>query len=87
MTVQAVQSPTDAQNGLGSDTAPLVARWWRLAHCATHPDAEWWLSSRPNDRARACEACLACPVIVECGLAADREGQTFGVWGGRVRTL
>ena len=69
----AVQYQTDPQNALGSDTAPLVARWWRQALCATHPHAEWWLSSRPNDRARAIQACglaaptPACHILDEAG--------------------
>lgn len=45
-----------------------------------------WLSESAKDRAAAARRCDGCPVLLECSWAAEEEGETFGVWGGRDRT-
>ncbi len=47
-----------------------------------------WTSESAEDRAWAATVCvtLACPVLEECGAAADEQDERFGVWGGRDRT-
>jgi len=47
-----------------------------------------WTSDHAEERAWAASVCvtLACPVLEECGAAADEQDERFGVWGGRDRT-
>jgi len=47
-----------------------------------------WTSDDAADRAWAASVCvtLACPMLEECGAAADQQDERFGVWGGRDRT-
>ena len=47
-----------------------------------------WTSDDAEERAWAASVCLtlACPVLEECGAAADQQDERFGVWGGRDRT-
>lgn len=45
-----------------------------------------WLSDDPRLRAMAARWCTGCPVMSECGAAAEERKETFGVWGGRDRT-
>ena len=42
---------------------------------------DWHAASREL-RARAADACLDCPVMVACGLGAERRRERHGVWGG-----
>lgn len=44
------------------------------------------LSEDRDERARAVQACTACPVIAACRDAADEGDERFGVWGGVDRT-
>ncbi len=46
-----------------------------------------WLSDDASDRAQAASWCVGCPVLVECGAAADEHGERFGTWGGTDRTV
>ena len=55
----------------------------RCGDPATH---ELWTSDSGKARATAASWCAGCPVMAECGLAADAAGERFGVWGGRDRT-
>jgi hypothetical protein len=41
------------------------------------------LSEHPAERQLAALMCGGCPVISECGDAADANGERFGVWSGR----
>jgi len=45
-----------------------------------------WTSDDADDRAQAARWCLGCPVLDECGAAADEHDERFGVFGGRDRT-
>jgi len=47
-----------------------------------------WTSDDATQRAWAATVCrgLNCPVLVECGDAADEHDERFGVWAGRDRT-
>lgn len=50
--------------------------------CGTWAEHNLWLSEDHEERARAAKLCTGCPVIVECGEAAEANGERFGVWGG-----
>jgi len=47
-----------------------------------------WTSDDATQRAWAATVCrgLNCPMLEECGAAADEQDERFGVWGGRDRT-
>jgi hypothetical protein len=52
-------------------------------HCSD-PGAEWlWLSEFEAERVEAARLCADCPVIVECGAAADERDERWHVWAGR----
>jgi len=51
------------------------------------PGGHEWLSDDATDRAQAASWCTGCPVLVECGAAADEHGERFGVFGGTDRTV
>ncbi len=64
-----------------------VAQQGRATPCqGRHGDR--WTSDAAEERAWAATVCvtLACPVLVECGAAADEHGEQHHVWGGTVRT-
>jgi hypothetical protein len=46
--------------------------------------ADWWLSERADERARAARKCAGCPVLGACERLAC--GAEFGVWAGKDRT-
>lgn len=58
----------------------------RRPRCGEAGSHEMWLSDDATDRAQAASWCVGCPVLVECGAAADEHGERFGVFGGRDRT-
>ncbi len=47
-----------------------------------------WTSDDAEERAWAASVCvtLACPVLGQCGAAADEQDERANVWGGRDRT-
>jgi hypothetical protein len=51
-------------------------------HCSDPESHCMWLSEHPQERALAARMCGGCPVIAECGDAADANGERFGVWAG-----
>ena len=52
-------------------------------HCSD-PESHWmWLSEHPQEIAQAALMCGGCPILTECGDAADANGERFGVWSGR----
>jgi hypothetical protein len=56
----------------------------RSTACQADPDA--WFEGSLADRERAATECAGCPVIVECGAAADDASERDGVWAGRDRS-
>ena len=48
-----------------------------------------WTSDDATERAWAAAVCvgLSCQLLEECGLAADEQGERFGVWVGTDRTV
>jgi len=48
-----------------------------------------WTSDDATERAWAAAVCvgLNCQLLEECGAAADEQGERFGVFGGRDRTV
>src|SRR5215217_7252517 len=51
-------------------------------------ESHWrWLSEYPQERAQAALMCGGCPVLTECGDAAEANGERFGTWGDRDRTV
>jgi hypothetical protein len=56
-------------------------------HCS-HPGGEWlWLSEHEADRSEAAKLCGGCPVITECGQAAEANQERGGVWAGVDRSV
>lgn len=49
--------------------------------CGDWQERDYWLSDDPSEREQAAAWCAGCPVIRECGEAADENGERFGVWG------
>lgn len=45
------------------------------------------LSEDHNERAAAALTCRGCPVLRECGDAAEESDERFGVWGARDRAV
>jgi len=47
-----------------------------------------WTSDDRDERAWAASVCtsLGCPVLAQCGAAADETGEKHGVWAGADRT-
>lgn len=70
-------------------TAALVrlASEGRCPPCGSWRESNPWVSDEPQERAQAALWCRGCPVLLECGEAADEMGERFGVWGGIDRTL
>jgi WhiB family redox-sensing transcriptional regulator len=62
----------------------VTARGQRAPCEGVYADA--WVSESPSERRRAARLCGDCPVITECGAAADETGERWGVWAGRDRT-
>jgi hypothetical protein len=48
-----------------------------------------WTSDDATERQWAASVCqsLRCAVLIECGAAADEQGERFGVFGGTDRTV
>lgn len=53
----------------------------RRPRCGEPADHLLWTSEKPDERARAAALCVGCPVLQECALAAEEEGELF-VWAG-----
>ena len=53
------------------------------------PRGDRWTSESAEDRDWAAAVCtsLVCPLLVQCGAAADEAKERFAVWGGRDRTV
>ena len=66
-------------------TAALITMASRaLRPNCSDPGSHWmWLSEHPQERQLAALMCGGCPVLSECGDAADANGERFGVWSGR----
>jgi hypothetical protein len=56
-------------------------------HCSDSESHWIWLSERPAERQLAALMCRGCPVITECGDAAEANQERWGVWGGVDRSL
>ena len=48
-------------------------------------DAALWTSEDPAERELAAELCHGCPVLTECGLAAEATDEAWHVWAGQDR--
>jgi len=58
----------------------------RRPRCGEAGSHGLWLSDDADDRAQAVRWCVGCPVLDECGAAADEHGEKHHVWGGVDRT-
>jgi len=58
----------------------------RRPRCGETGSPGLWLSDDAADRAQAATWCLGCPVLAECGAAADEQGERHGTWAGVDRT-
>ncbi len=58
----------------------------RRPRCGEAGSHGLWLSDDATDRAQAATWCAGCPVMAECGAAADEHDERFGVFGGTDRT-
>jgi hypothetical protein len=50
------------------------------------PQKALWTAENVQERAQAALLCRGCPVITECGRAADAIGEQWHVWAGIDRT-
>jgi hypothetical protein len=64
----------------------IAARGQRT-HCSDPTSHHLWLSEHPGERAIAAMLCRGCPVITECGEAAEANDERHGVWAGVDRTV
>jgi len=65
----------------------VLATEGRRPRCGEPGGHEMWCSDDATDRAQAARWCTGCLVLLECGSAADEQGERFGVFGGRDRTV
>ncbi len=63
-----------------------IAEQGRRPRCGEPGGHEMWLSDDATERAQAARWCAGCPVLVECGAAADENDERHGVWAGVDRT-
>ncbi len=63
-----------------------LAAHGRRPRCGEPGGHELWLSDDAADRAQAARWCAGCPVLDECGAAADEHDEKHGVWAGVDRT-
>ena len=59
----------------------------RRPRCGEAGSHGLWLSDDAADRALAASWCAGCPVLAECGAAADEHAERHHVWGGVDRTV
>ena len=59
-----------------------LAEQGRRPRCGEPGGHALWLSDNAVDRAQAARWCAGCPVLAECGAAADERDERHGVWGG-----
>jgi len=74
---------TSPHDRLAFALARLVANGSRPP-CADGSGA--WTSDDRDERALAARLCRPCPILTECGAAADSTKERFGVWAGVDRT-
>ena len=58
----------------------------RRPPCGDWGDGNPWVSDDSRERAQAALWCRGCPVLAECGEAAEEADERFGVWAGVDRT-
>lgn len=65
-------------------TEQLIPDWRHSAACKGHPTPDLWFASQPDgeDALEAKAICANCPVQRECGTAAARRRERFGIAGG-----
>lgn len=63
---------------------PELVEQGTLPPCADRSGA--WTSDDRDERALAARLCRPCPILTECGAAADSTKERFGVWAGVDRT-
>jgi hypothetical protein len=56
-------------------------------NCSDPETHHYWTSEHPPERRLAARACHGCPVLVECGEAAEANDERHGVWAGVDRTV
>jgi Transcription factor WhiB len=60
-----------------------LAQRGERVRCSDPVDHQRWTSDDHRDRQIAMAWCAGCPIIVECGQAADARDERWHVWGGR----
>jgi hypothetical protein len=55
--------------------------------CQSSPHRDRWTSDDPDEREWAAHMCRMCPLLRECGLAADDRKERWHVYGGRDRSV
>jgi hypothetical protein len=60
-----------------------LAQHHERPRCSDPVDHALWTSDDQRDRQIAVAWCAGCPVIRECGQAADARDERWHVWGGR----
>ena len=63
------------------DAAERVESTGRRVPCRG-PQAERWISERPEKLQHAADACAGCPLMEPCADLAIQHGELAGVWGG-----
>ena len=61
---------------------PLEPEEWTTDALCSSSGADWFADPRTAEGVVAAQTCFACPVIVDCLLAAFGRGETHGIWGG-----
>ena len=56
---------------------------WRERALCLGSEPELWFPSEPADAVLPILICQECPVMRQCADLADRNGERFGVWGGK----
>jgi hypothetical protein len=70
-------------------TARLNIALITMAQCGDRPrcsdplDHNLWTSDDQHDRQIAVAWCAGCPILIECGRAADARDERWHVWGGQ----
>ncbi|MFC6707538.1 WhiB family transcriptional regulator [Flexivirga alba] len=70
-----------------TDALLVMAARGERPRCGDGETSAYWTSENRAELAQAASWCAGCPVLPECGAAADELKATAGVWAGVERFL